>query len=731
MIGIILVFISSTSAVGLAGESSSGGQLFDYVYLQHTVVAFLIGILIGLCVNILVFPDFAEHHLNDKMELMFRKLGYLSSACVGCLVNTDVSREAYIANTKLRHHLVSEIQHAFCVIDATIDQASVEITWSHFSMKDYALIARQCKSVTAVLCSIHTVLSSPETLGLVLSPEYQRNLTSEMKLLWNEFDGVCTRIFRGLRGNMANEQYHGTRESDMLINDLERTAATALSMLVAQQADVFTNILAHAGRDLHSPSAESKNDWEKFVQLTFQTLATNELVKELTLLHKETNTRAQEDRRVRFHFNWLVPLVDFLRQIRAHCTFSMKKTTATAANEFLVKAKDLLLSDSSVYGCKVATAVLCLQLVMYLNPHLFRKWFFIRTLAPIVVAVSPSLGQTYLSLGPRILGTSAGASLAYGSVVLFGQASPMHIITDIPQSDPPQVYLYKLVTVTSLALCFSVIFTLVIYPVRNFSLNLLAPIYTRLFKVFARRRLRARMSSIFRKLNVFYRHVISDSNRAVRYGHPETKDLRNTIFSALVSLEPLMKFSVAEPRLEGKFQYADYRNLINCMYRLLDRLECLRLCIGDSPFDADIKRVLRFGEYGQARLELHRTIRILLYVFSSTMLTKLSILPNLPNAIDARTRMIHGFIAMLLEHSQPHEFDGSDPLDGAMPLDKNGMLEALKTEKWVHLLGMSISLREVSRALDEIVDPMKLIFGEAPDILDPEEEADTPFIVST
>ncbi|KAJ3075292.1 hypothetical protein HDU98_008650 [Podochytrium sp. JEL0797] len=742
MCGIIIAYISTAGEVGVLGPNSSGGDQLDYEYLGQTVSSFLIGLLIGLFVNILVFPDFAESHLIESLNEVFAKMGVLTSASISCVTAADYSKEAYAANCATRAQLVSEIQTTFGLIDAAITQASMEITYSHFSMKDYSRITEQTKSVAAVLFSMHTALQSPETEHLLLSLEYQSNVTIPIKNLWKEFDAACMAIFMKLGRESRSSHRQEKGGLDSLILKLEQTATNAFRSFEVHQPAIFAKVFEETSVRLAGSSMEG---WESFVQLNFLALANKEFVQELVYLHDASESRSGSDHPVRIHFNWLIPLRKLSRKIRAQCAKGFEKPPPNWQNEFLVKCKNHFMSDASVYGVKCATAILCFQMVLFFNPNLYATWFFERALAPIAVSLSPSLGQTYGTLLPRIVGTVGGASLGYASVLVFGVDSPWHILASFiaavpcfyvalfykqhlpfanltlisfanylfislaflgdPTFPAPQVYLYRLVSVVSISLCFALLFTSVIYP------------------QFARRRLRERMSDIFRDLNVFYRHIVSNSLRPHDTPLFDTKRLRNQIFSQLVALEPLLQFSIQEPRIEGKFPIQEYRQVVECMSHLLDRLECLRLCVGNEPFDANITHVMRWGEYGAGRAEMHSTIRILLFLFTSTMLTKLKILPNLPNASQARSRMIHGFVTMLIEHSLPHSVDGVDPFDTVLPLDQNGILERLSTDKWVRVLGMSFSLREVSRVLDETGPHMKAIFGEAPDIVDPEKDA--------
>ncbi|KAJ3076967.1 hypothetical protein HDU98_010261 [Podochytrium sp. JEL0797] len=282
-----------------------------------------------------------------------------------------------------------------------------------------------------------------------------------------------------------------------------------------------------------------------------------------------------------------------------------------------------------------------------------------------------------------------------------------------PRFQPPAEYLYKVIVITSLAILFTNLFNLVIYP------------------SFARNILRQRLSDIFNNLCIFYLQIL----KSTKYPTNRTEDesLSSKILSQLVALDPLMKFAAQEPRLKGRFQSEPYQKIIKCMYRLLNRFESMRLCVGDSPFDEEIRRVIKFSKYATTRRELHQTIRILIFMFKSTMLTKLQLLPNLPNASWARDNMISGLVSLLVQHAGVRDTgDGEeDPLEGVMPRDREGMMRELSSDKWVGLLGLNVASREVSRILDQIGEHMKVIFGEAPNIVDPDAEDEIEVVIST
>ncbi|KAJ3064994.1 hypothetical protein HDU98_011604 [Podochytrium sp. JEL0797] len=757
---ITMSIVMLSSVVGAAGTNSSGGDVFDHAFLVSIVITYLIGISIGLFVNICIFPDFAERNLNAKMTSVFLQLTQLSSSIISCLVGDHVSHDAFLDNCRFRNEVVNDIQQSFRFIDVAINQASAEITYSRFSINHYALVVQSSKSVAAVLFSIHTVLQSPECATFLTSEEFQDNVTAEMRNHWRQFECSCAEVLKGLAENskQANTTRSDAKDLDSTA-ELQRTVGEALRVFEEHQAEIFGVIFEDTSENFAS-TFESRESYEKMLRLNFFSLATKEFVKELSSLHELSTSSSRAKRHLRFHFNWFISLAN-LFQYWKQCCIATSRSSASiqiaTVRTFLFDWKRSLLSDISIYAAKFSTAILCLQLFMYINPTLFEEWHFSLAVGTIVVALSPVLGQTYRGVLLTLVGISSGATFAYGSVVLFGRGSPLLVLSSCivgipffylilfrknmgvlgilsllafgdyicdsfanmhnPAFDSPSVYLYKTITVGAVALSFVLLFTLVIYP------------------VFARRRLRYCISTLFRDLNLLYRKIVSLSNRPIKKSGPsralllpeldsaEIKELRNNLFSRIIALEPLMTFSSIEPRLEGRFQTELYREIINCMLQLLDRLECMRLSVGDRPFETDVRRVMKFGVYGETRTEMHQTIRVLLYIYSSGMLTKLKILPKLPNASMARDRMIQEFVGILVYHHQARGRE-MDPLEGTMPLDRQGMLETLQSEKWKRFMGMSVSLREVSRVVDQIGPHLKAVFGEYPDIVGAEEDSE-------
>ncbi|KAI9349192.1 hypothetical protein BDR26DRAFT_915588 [Obelidium mucronatum] len=661
-----------TSVSGVAGKSSSNGaSSFDDTFFGSVVISYLVGITISLTVNLLVYPEFAEQHLNENLKTVLLKTRDLSTSIIAFLNNTtETSMDGHLHEIRARNNLVVQIQTLFASIDSEQSQAASEITYSHFSLTDYARVIKGCKGAAAVLFSINTFLNAPESVALLMSRDYQVRVSEEMKAAWGDFDLACRKIFESLGNQVVGGKLLGNLET---IAKLQETGSNALLIFKNHQPPIFTRIFDTAveGTTIGTRTPETKTAWENLLQINFYQLAMREFISDLSDLHHEADLFIKSKKQFQLHFNWLTLVAELCNGARAQMAFSLvnqkEKSVGDMVRQSLFKFKNFLLSRASV--------------------KFFKEWYLGGCVSTIVVAISPSLGQTYLSLPLTILGTSAGAFLGFLSVSIFGADSYGHVGFSVfpglvfsylmlfnPKTaslgllallafgnyvcvslansgsltfDPPNIYLYKVITVLSCALTFSVIFTLLLYP------------------TFARHILRLKISVAFHDLNMLYCKITSRSIRPfqeVQIEGSEIKDLRDKIFSQLVALEPLMIFASAEPRLESKFQAETYHQLIQCMYQLLDRLECARLSVGETPFDSDII-----------------------------------------SGIDKTEEIL--------------------PLTGIMPVDKEGMLETLNSDRWMRLLGTSAAVREVSRTLDLFLPHLKNLFGEYPDIAVDEDDA--------
>ncbi|KAJ3068005.1 hypothetical protein HDU98_008819 [Podochytrium sp. JEL0797] len=723
MVGPLIAFSSLTSLLGITGPNTSDGALFDHNFLISTLKAYLIGLAICSVINFFVFPDFAEPHINGLMTSVVSDISELSSSVISCISGAEITKEKYATGTKTRAQLVAKIQQTFGAIDSTIQQASGEISYTRFSIKNYAKMVKKCKCVASVLFSFHTTLGSAGAQRLLASPEFSESISVQMQQAWSELGVSCKEKFDAVTAKLGGVSGRRTDDSvlEQVLGHCESNAREAILAFQEQRPSSFFNILVDKPvLEEGILPQEVRDNWDKLFQVAFFIIGSKELVKELCSLHTSV-LQMPNAFKIRTHLNHFIPLHIFRHNTDTHAP-------KVSFRSKLANAKNFLLSPASIFGIKCAIAVVCVSVILFSNPTLFKSWYMTGSVTTLLVAVSPSMGQTYLGLPIQIVASALGSSVACAAVKACGKTGEGIIgfaaVLSIPFSylmltqktfvfgfltligfstyvcttksnasnplfDSPELYLGKLIGINALTLTFAVIFSLVLYP------------------TLARQVLRQRIASILKDLNIFYRKIIVSTVNVpegviVVEQDADIKETRNTILSKLVALEPLMAFAAVEPRLESRFESEKYRSVLICLYRLLDRIECMRMSGGDEPFDEDVRRVLNMGQVGSSRFEMQKAIRHLIYVFASTMLTKQPLPPSLPKAAHAREKLANEFILNLLQlyHNDPE-----------------ALKAAINSETWMRMFSFAVSSREVAFEVDHISPHMKSIFGEFPDIV--------------
>ncbi|KAI8841030.1 hypothetical protein BJ741DRAFT_595084 [Chytriomyces cf. hyalinus JEL632] len=720
----LLTFTAITSVVGVTGPNTTNNQLFDSNFLVSTIKAYLIGIAICLSVNVLVFPDFASRHLNAHFVSTVKKISSLLNSTLGAMSGSENTEELRDAGIAQRNAYVISIHASLAIIETTIRQASAEVSYSHYSIKDYTQLLKRCKGVVAILCSINTSIKSETSQKLMASTEFLEQITPSMKDSWMSLGTCCESIFEEIQTKFENA---GSKKKTTTNLDAEaalvetvlntaRNATEALQAFERHRPNEFLDIFSDL-HDYKGLTAEQIESWDKLTHVTFHILAAKELVNSLNQLHSDVYRSTGNKLQIRLHFAHYLP--GFIFVLFAPKLVNPRVTVfRPTIGARLTALKNVFLSSPSIFGLKLSTAMLCFLMVLYTQPVIFQQWSMSGAFVSILVAISPSLGQTYLSLPIQIVATTLGSSIAYGGVCAFGRDgaygltgfaallgvpfyflmlsniqflvlglltllsfSNFVVLSFINRANPravsPDVSLYRGVAVTSIALSFSLIFTLVLYP------------------TLARNALRQRLFEIFGDFRNYHGKIVTSALRApenMSLEDSDIKDTRDNILSQLASLEPLMTFAAIEPRLAGKFQSAKYRAVILHMRTFLDRLEALRVSSGDAPFDSSVRKFLNFGLLGEARTEMQQTVRILMHIFASSMLTKQK-LPSLPDASKVRNKLFQAFITIIMNHAHHVYPVETDPL-ADMPYDKEGVLATLNTEKWLRLLSFSASARD-------------------------------------
>ncbi|KAJ3054158.1 hypothetical protein HDU99_007832, partial [Rhizoclosmatium hyalinum] len=214
------------------------------------------------------------YHIKQNLSLVFSKTSELTTAICTCLTDKDLDMEHRIESVKSRNALVSDIQTCFGAIDAGINQAASEITYAHYNLAEFKRIVKACKGVAAVLFSMQTVLVSPESIGLLASPDFQEKIDEKMRDAWFEFDESCRDVFAHLEFCLR-----GVAITEVSMGEVEEKARHAIDVFRRHQAGLFESMFYEDEEVVEgriSIVSEAKRAWEKLLQINYYILATKE-----------------------------------------------------------------------------------------------------------------------------------------------------------------------------------------------------------------------------------------------------------------------------------------------------------------------------------------------------------------------------------------------------------------------------------------------------------------------
>ncbi|KAI9345277.1 hypothetical protein BDR26DRAFT_958399 [Obelidium mucronatum] len=337
----LFAFSAIASIVGVVGKNTTDGALFDENFLISTLESYMIGVAICTAVNLLVFPDFAESHINELLLSVLESISALSTSVIACVDGSETDKEAYAAGNKKRTDLVLKIQTDLGKIDTTIDQATAEISYSHFSIKNYIRLVKGCKSVSAVLFSFQTALSTAGVQRLVSSPEFANQISVSMKPTWASLDSCLLKLLDDVSSKL---NCLGSAKAKPELSEVEIQLALAKSVEATEMAlleferhepsaflEVFADKADIAVGDL---KPEVKASWDKLLHVTFFILASKELVKEVSTLHSDAAAMGKS-KKIRMHLSHFIPTGLFRSHQRIPAVLASHYASQTRKSEKL------------------------------------------------------------------------------------------------------------------------------------------------------------------------------------------------------------------------------------------------------------------------------------------------------------------------------------------------------------------------------------------------------------
>ncbi|KAF8488906.1 hypothetical protein JB92DRAFT_1405681 [Gautieria morchelliformis] len=133
------------------------GGVFSPLYLKAYYEAYLWGGVIVLAVNWLVFPKSSERELRQTLVVSLEHIGTFAHLLAKAYT-LDISEEEEAA----RQHLSRTIRADFGYLTQLIEETTIEINYSRFSLGDYQCFVTRTRSLQQALITAHSSLSGVE-----------------------------------------------------------------------------------------------------------------------------------------------------------------------------------------------------------------------------------------------------------------------------------------------------------------------------------------------------------------------------------------------------------------------------------------------------------------------------------------------------------------------------------------------------------------------------------------
>ncbi|KAF8585693.1 hypothetical protein K439DRAFT_1660110 [Ramaria rubella] len=133
------------------------GGVFNPIYLTAYYESYLWGAAIVLAVNLLVLPKSSERVLRETLVSSLEHVGTFAHllAKTYTLEITDEERD-------IRDHLNMSIRADFGYLSQQIEETTIEINYSKFSLKDYQLFVAKTRGLQQALITAHSSLGGVE-----------------------------------------------------------------------------------------------------------------------------------------------------------------------------------------------------------------------------------------------------------------------------------------------------------------------------------------------------------------------------------------------------------------------------------------------------------------------------------------------------------------------------------------------------------------------------------------
>ncbi|KAJ3104320.1 hypothetical protein HDU96_008974 [Phlyctochytrium bullatum] len=832
LIGPLLAYTSVASVVGVLGKSTSDGRPFDESYLRDTLYSFLIGFGISVVLT-LIGPEFAEGHLRVQILQVTDTLRLLVQETFRSFTTGESSVEA-------RQVHLAKVKEQLRDLYARLEQVNAELYYAKLSAPEYHRIVSILAAVVNHLSAVDGAMAGQETAvfkGALFRERVAVPFASQLAAMERECLDLLFTVAASMHdlSKTAFAAEHERHDFAGLDAAVARFREATRAIDATQQEwliELVVNGDASGGHgNIENGLAKGTRAQETLIQVSFFMHGMAQIVEKLAGAAKMLVDPAKKKG---FHYNGIEalfgPVVASLKKkqkrnwsltvsrflMSRNSIYAIKCACAVLCYQLILFTQPnwyrnwFLQTSFLTYVIAVAPSIGQTNLTFVINlfgAAIGYTWAFF-ALEAFGVGINPrglcwgwwsscnggtvhpewglmlmtlfwTVPLVYIQLYSKLGVLGLLALLGYSTSVIGSYANRIN-----PVYDGPWHRYYKLLASASMAISFAFVFTMLVYPNT------------------ARTNLRQRISSILRRLNALY----NDTLVAAFIPFTSSKDTPEARLAALEraqrqialecdSLGELLVFSAVEFNAEGKFHGKNYAKMIGRMRIVLDRLTTASTTLVDSDAKPEGEKKVPGAKYlvpldpaahkmaskelNAARRDAQNTVRLLLYVYSASMVAKQPLPFALPSATRTRNRVFyelwykmkdlaHNPVALL----QDEDSAGAPPVDAPAPIPdaahlpasarafdgfRDAMDEAAKARhpypplthavapdafdlsnpklpttaaalerarelmshsSWLRFYAFANTMSAVALEVDAMAEDLKFLFGELPDVVD-------------
>ncbi|KAG8728006.1 hypothetical protein FRC11_011969, partial [Ceratobasidium sp. 423] len=417
------------------------GNGFNSNYLKEYIKSYMWGSAIVLFVNMCIFPISSERELRQLLVVSLEHVATYSHllAKTYTLTITDEERDA-------RARLAQTIRADFGLLTMKMAETSAEINWSRWSMDDYLVFVAKTRAV-----QLSFRVKQQELLGAALMCGKLHGGSSRLRL-YEERKSLAQEEGRDwVRGDaeMRRRQGRISRATSVKASEVDRESSRPVSAMDIE--------LEEGAQDEEDDPKKIRVDQmmtdarQCMVRVYSLLYAVNQFAHELSAFHEAVTSRKNRSKRIHIHmFEVLAGKVHKAERKKKERAQRVPVSTHTTQSETgdmeidnasevedrelcvrealaileqkefvpkktnfwqkLERAKRLLESPTSIYAGKTAAATLIFAVLIWAPTT--RQWFInyglTGGLITVVVALTPTLGQTLFTFVMQIVGSAVG-----------------------------------------------------------------------------------------------------------------------------------------------------------------------------------------------------------------------------------------------------------------------------------------------------------------------------------